>query len=81
MATTGSITKPPAEPDTDGQQHSRSDELTPVKKTPAKVVVAPAVAPPPGSKTITIIDGPGGKRQDVVIPGQSGGKAQEPSAD
>lgn len=76
VATTGSITKPPAKPDTDNQQHSRSDELTPVKETPAKVVMAPAVTPQPGSKTTTIIDGPSGKRQDVVIPGQSGAKAQ-----
>ena len=31
----------------------------------------PPPAPPPGSKTITIIDGSSGKHQDVVIPGQS----------
>ena len=30
--------------------------------------------PPPGSKTITIIDGTSGKRQDVVVPGSADGK-------
>jgi polysaccharide deacetylase 2 family uncharacterized protein YibQ len=34
---------------------------------------AKAAAPPPGSKTVTIIDGSSGKRQDVVIPGTAGG--------
>ena len=33
-----------------------------------------AVAPPPGSKTVTIIDGSSGKRQDVIIPGKSSGQ-------
>lgn len=37
-------------------------------KTPAPVV-------PPGAKTITIIDGSSGKRQDVVVPGNSNGDA------
>jgi uncharacterized protein len=78
VATTGSIAKPPVKPDTDSQQRSRSDEPSPVKATTAKVVVAPAVTPPPGSKTITIIDGSSGKRQDVIIPGQSNGNAQKP---
>jgi polysaccharide deacetylase 2 family uncharacterized protein YibQ len=34
-----------------------------------------ATAPPPGSKTITIIDGTSGKRQDVVVPGLPDGKS------
>ena len=32
-------------------------------------------APPPGSKTITIIDGSSGKHQDVTVPGRSSGNA------
>jgi polysaccharide deacetylase 2 family uncharacterized protein YibQ len=37
---------------------------------------APAAAPPAGSKTITIIDGTSGKRQEVVVPGSpAGGKS------
>ena len=81
VATTGSIAKPPAKPDTDSQQHSRSDESSSGEATTAKVVILPAVTPPPGSKTITIIDGSSGKRQDVIIPGQSSGKAQKPPVD
>jgi hypothetical protein len=30
-----------------------------------------AITPPPGSKTVTIIDGSSGKKQDIVIPGKS----------
>ena len=37
----------------------------------------PQVAPPPGSKTITIIDGSSGKRQDVVIPGNGSDAASK----
>jgi polysaccharide deacetylase 2 family uncharacterized protein YibQ len=40
-------------------------------------------APPPGSKTVTIIDGSSGKRQEVVIPGNApaGGQTQTPALD
>jgi len=76
VATTDSITKPLAKPDTDNQQHSRSDEPSPIKETTAKVVMTPAETLQPGGKTTTIIDGPSGKRQDVVIPGHLGAKAQ-----
>jgi polysaccharide deacetylase 2 family uncharacterized protein YibQ len=35
--------------------------------------------PPPGSKTVTIIDGSSGQRRDIVIPGKNdGGAAAEP---
>jgi polysaccharide deacetylase 2 family uncharacterized protein YibQ len=49
--------------------------------TPAQAAAAPA-APgvPPGSQTITIIDGSSGKRQEVVIPG-SGDAAKRTAAD
>jgi hypothetical protein len=81
VATTGSIAKPPAKPDIDRQQHSRSEEPSSDKAATAEVVMAPPVIPPPGSKTITIIDGSSGKRQDVVIPGQLSGKARKPPVD
>jgi polysaccharide deacetylase 2 family uncharacterized protein YibQ len=43
---------------------------------PAGESAEPAVAaPPPGSKTITIIDGTSGKRQDVIVPGSPDGKS------
>jgi len=49
----------------DGKQHSRYDG--PAAKAPDP----PATTPPPGSKTITIIDGSSGKSQNVIIPGNS----------
>jgi hypothetical protein len=33
--------------------------------------------PPPGSKTITIIDGTSGKRQEIVVPGSGDGKTTD----
>jgi polysaccharide deacetylase 2 family uncharacterized protein YibQ len=37
-------------------------------------------APPPGSKTVTIIDGSSGKREEVVIPGNAPAGGQTPSS-
>ena len=42
---------------------------------------APPSPPPPGSKTITIIDGTSGKRQEVIIPGKSSGNAPKAPVD
>ena len=53
-----------AKPEGDGKEHSRRDG-------PAEVAAPAKVEIPPGSKTITIIDGSSGKRQDVVIPGNA----------
>jgi uncharacterized protein len=46
----------------DGNQHSRHDGMN------DKAAAAKVAAPPAGAKTVTIIDGSSGKRQDVVIP-------------
>ena len=72
VVATGSLAKPQAKPEGDGQQHFRHDGQA-AGDTPSVKVAIPAAAqpPPPGSKTITIIDGSSGKRQDVVIPGKS----------
>ncbi|HZD90679.1 MAG TPA: divergent polysaccharide deacetylase family protein [Pseudolabrys sp.] len=43
--------------------------------------VAKAAMPPPGSRTITIIDGSSGKHQDVIIPGNGGNQTPSPSID
>jgi len=60
----------------DGQQHSRHDGLS--GKAPTASAAIPATtAPPPGSKTITIIDGSSGKRQDVIVPDKSSGNVQQ----
>jgi hypothetical protein len=56
----------------DGNHHDRYDgpvvvktpDATSVPSTPAK-----ADTPPPGSQTVTIIDGSSGTRRDVIIPG------------
>jgi polysaccharide deacetylase 2 family uncharacterized protein YibQ len=54
----------------DGKQHSRYDGPTATAPDPAAAAAA-ANVPPPGSKTVTIIDGSSGKSQDVVIPGNA----------
>ncbi|MDB5599091.1 MAG: divergent polysaccharide deacetylase [Xanthobacteraceae bacterium] len=41
---------------------------------------SPGATPPPGSKTVTIIDGSSGKRQEVVIPGNAPTEGQAPAA-
>ena len=51
--------------DRDGKQHARYDG--PAAKAPEA-----AAAPPPGSRTITIIDGSSGAKQQVTIPAGSG---------
>ncbi|MGH6664256.1 MAG: divergent polysaccharide deacetylase family protein [Pseudolabrys sp.] len=55
----------------DGQQQFRHDGAAAVAAATNSSTPAIAVAAAPGSKTITIIDGTSGKRQDVVIPGKS----------
>ena len=66
----------------DGTQHSRYDG--PIATAPdgeAAAAAAKATSPPPGTKTITIIDGSSGKSQDVIIPGNSPGGASKASVD
>ena len=60
----------------DGKEHSRFDGETGQAPIP-KDAAAKTPEVPPGSKTITIIDGSSGKRQDVVIPGD--GTADKPA--
>ena len=49
----------------DGKEHDRRDGPAVVKMEPGAV----AAKIPEGSKTVTIIDGSSGKRQEIVIPG------------
>jgi polysaccharide deacetylase 2 family uncharacterized protein YibQ len=62
--------------DGDGDHHARYDGPV-VVKTPdgpaAPADVAKPDVPPPGSQTVTIIDGSSGARRDVIIPGNAGG--------
>ena len=80
VVATGSPVIPQAKPAGDGEQHSRHDG-PPSDQAPSTNVVIPATAPPPGSKTITIIDGSSGKHQDVIIPGKSSGLAPKTPVD
>ena len=80
VVATGSPVIPQAKPAGEGQQQSRHDG-PPSDQAPSTNVVIPAAAPPPGSKTITIIDGSSGKHQDVVIPGKSSGLAPKAPVD
>ena len=80
VVATGSPVIPQAKPAGEGQQQSRHDG-PPSDQAPSTNVVIPAAAPPPGSKTITIIDGSSGKHQDVVIPGKSSGLAPKTPVD
>lgn len=59
-----------AKSDTPGgdKQHNRYDGPNAGAVADA---AAKAAIPPPGSKTVTIIDGSSGQRQDIVIPGNS----------
>ncbi len=68
-------------PDSDGKVHSRYDGPAATASDPALAAAAKAASPPPGAKTITIIDGSSGKSQDVIIPGNSTGGASKAPLD
>jgi hypothetical protein len=57
----------------DGLNHSRYDGPE-NEKPPDAAVAVKIVTPPPGGKTITIIDGSSGKTQEVTIPGNGADK-------
>jgi uncharacterized protein len=57
----------------DGLNHARYDGPA-NEKPPEAAVAVKIVAPPAGSKTITIIDGSSGKTQEVTIPGNGADK-------
>lgn len=57
----------------DGKQYSRRDGPANAGSADAAGIKIEKGEPaPPGSKTVTIIDGSNGKRQDIVIPGSGG---------
>jgi polysaccharide deacetylase 2 family uncharacterized protein YibQ len=65
VATKGPATKAaaPAAGKDAGARHDGAPTIPGAASADAKI-------PPPGSKTITIIDGSNGKRQDIVVPGK-----------
>lgn len=59
--------------DDGGKPYSRHDgSARPGSADATAVTIEKGTPPPPGSKTVTIIDGSSGKRQDIVIPGTGG---------
>lgn len=81
---TGDMTKIAAKPASVGKEsphhEGAASEAMPGTKQAEQKPVVPAVIPlPPGSKTVTIIDGSSGKRQDVVLPGKDKEAAPKPS--
>jgi polysaccharide deacetylase 2 family uncharacterized protein YibQ len=68
-----------AEAGGDGRQHARHDGMAGATHVAAAVVAKQAVAPPPGSKTVTIIDGSSGQSRNVVIPGKTADSAKAPA--
>ena len=69
-------TKTARDGDRDGKQHARHDgEAGSAPNAPAAAAKA-VEAPPPGSRTVTIIDGSSGARQQFTIPGNSDGASK-----
>jgi uncharacterized protein len=69
------------ESDRDGKQHARNDGLAgtaPDASAAAAKIVAP---PPPGFRTVTIIDGSSGTSQQFTIPGNADGSKSKPLLD
>ncbi|MGA9122109.1 MAG: divergent polysaccharide deacetylase family protein [Pseudolabrys sp.] len=65
----------------DGKQHARHDGLAGSPPDAAATAAKTVVSPPPGSRTVTIIDGSSGARQQVTIPGNADGGAPKPLLD
>jgi len=79
VATTldGGQAKPDAGGDRERARHDGNTAKAPIDSAVAKI----ANEPPPGSKTVTIIDGSSGKSREVLIPGnEAGGAPKGPTA-
>ncbi len=68
------------ESDRNGKRHARHDGLAGTAPD-ASAAAAKIVAPPPGSRTVTIIDGSSGASQQVTIPGNADGSKPNPLLD
>ena len=67
--------------DGDGKQHARHDGLASSLPASQDAAVKTVEPPPPGSKTVTIIDGSSGARKEFTIPGGVDGGSQKPLLD
>jgi hypothetical protein len=68
-----SSTQTARDSDPDGKQHARHDGVAGSAPDAAAAASKAVEAAPPGSRTVTIIDGSSGARQQFTIPGNSGG--------
>jgi len=76
VATKPSSNQTARDSDRDGKQHAHHDGVAD-SAADARAATAKAVeGPPPGSRTVTIIDGSSGARQQFTIPGNSGGASK-----
>jgi hypothetical protein len=62
--------------DRDGKQHARHDGEAGLASNAPAAAAKTVEAPPPGSRTVTIIDGSSGARQQFTIPGNSDGASK-----
>ena len=62
--------------DRDGKQHARHDGEAGSAPNAPEAAAKAVEAPPPGSRTVTIIDGSSGARQQFTIPGNSDGASK-----
>jgi uncharacterized protein len=76
VATNPSSTQTARDSDRDGKQHTHHDGVANSAPDASGAATKPVEAPPPGSKTVTIIDGSSGARQQFTIPGDSGGASK-----
>ncbi len=67
--------------DGDGKQHARHDGVASSLPASPDAAVKTVEPPPPGSKTVTIIDGSSGARKEFTIPGGADGASQKPLLD
>ena len=70
-------TQIPRDGDGDGKQHARHDGLASSPPAASGAPVKTVETPPPGSKTVTIIDGSSGARKEFTIPGSAEGNQQK----
>ena len=69
-------TKTARDGDRDGKQHARHDGEAGSAPNAPEAAAKAVEAPPPGSRTVTIIDGSSGARQQFTIPGNSDGASK-----
>jgi uncharacterized protein len=76
VATNPSSTQTARDSDRDGKQHTHHDGVANSAPDASAAPTKAVEAPPPGSKTVTIIDGSSGARQQFTIPGDSSGTSK-----